>query len=258
MALRTVSGKILATSLVAAVTAGGTYGFMVQRRVRLTDRKQITRFETIPESFEKSRSVSEIVNPGNHARVSDSRFVALDIPSQHRGVSDEVLLAKFVKGYFGGAVIGPERRTLQTFGLDLVYFTRAAPVARTDIWSTKDLSDTTLPSVNTVLFGVFQTLDLHLTAQDQLKDGPSRTESYVDFGFGSDRFRFGGVHRFAVVRLRDEREQETVQIHCQSMSCNPSVNKPLRPWWMFEFHKAYADLLFRDGVSEIKRWMGSA
>lgn len=123
MALRTVSGKILATSLVAAVTMGGTYGFMVQRRVRLVDRGQITRFGTIPESFEKSRSVSEIVNAGNHTRVSDSRFIALDIPSQHHGVSDEVLLAKFVRGYFGGAVIGPERRTLQTLGLNLVHFT---------------------------------------------------------------------------------------------------------------------------------------
>ncbi|EEU39455.1 uncharacterized protein NECHADRAFT_70193 [Fusarium vanettenii 77-13-4] len=233
MALRTVSGKILATSLVAAVTVGGTYGFMVQRRVRLVDRGQITRFETIPESFEKSRSVSEIVNAGNHARVSDSRFIALDIPSQHHDVSDEVLLAKFVKGYFGGAVIGPERRTLQTLGRNL------------------------LPSINTVLFGVFQTLDSHL-AKEQVKDGVDRTESYVDFGFGSDKFWFGGVHRFAVVRSRNEEGEETVQVHCQSMSCNPSVNKPLRPSWMFAFHKAYADLLFRDGVSEIKRWMGSA
>ncbi|KAJ4321741.1 hypothetical protein N0V84_005174 [Fusarium piperis] len=256
MALRTVSGKIFATSLVAVVTMGGTYGFMVQRRVRLVDRGQITRFETIPESFAKSKSVSEIVNAGNHARVSDSRFIALDIPSQHHDVSDEVLLAKFVKGYFGGAVIGPERRTLQTFGLNLVHFTKAAPVARTDIWSRNDLSDTKLPSLNTVLYGVFQTLDLHLT--QQLKDGPGRTESYVDFGFGSDKFMFGGVHRFAIVRSKDEEGEETVQVHCQSMSCNPSVNKPLRPWWMFEFHKAYADLLFRDGVSEIKRWMGSA
>jgi hypothetical protein len=123
MALRTLSGKILATSLVAAVTVGGTYGFMVQRRVKLVDRGQITRFETIPESFEKSKSVSEIVNAGNHARVSDSRFIALDIPSQHHNVSDEALLAKFVKGYFGGAVIGPERRTLQTLGRNLVHFT---------------------------------------------------------------------------------------------------------------------------------------
>ncbi|KAI8668090.1 hypothetical protein NCS55_00833300 [Fusarium keratoplasticum] len=257
MALRTVSGKILVTSLVAAVTVGGTYGFMVQRRVRLVDRGQITRFETIPESFEKSRSVSEIVNAGNHARVSDSRFIALDIPSQHHDVSDEALLAKFVKGYFGGAVIGPERRTLQTLGRNLVHFTKAAPVARTDVWSLKDLSDTKLPSINTVLFGVFQALDLHLATQ-QLKNGADRTESYIDFGFGSDKFWFGGVHRFAVVRLRDEEGKEMVQVHYQSMSCNPSVNKPLRPWWMFEFHKAYADLLFRDGVSEIKRWMGSA
>lgn len=129
-------------------------------------------------------------------------------------------------------------------------------MARTNIWSANDLSDTKLPLLNTVLFGVFQTLDLHLATQ-QL-DGPGRTESYVDFGFGSDSYSFGGVHRFAVVRSRDDEGKETVQVHCQSMSCNPSVDKPLRPWWMFEFHKVYADLLFRDGVSEIKTWMASA
>ncbi|KAF4468020.1 hypothetical protein FALBO_5114 [Fusarium albosuccineum] len=259
MALRSVSGKILATSLVAVVTAGGAYGFMVQRRVALVDRAQITRFDTIPESFEKSRSVSEIVNARGHTRKADSRFISLDIPSQHCHVSDEVLLAKFVRGYFGGTVIAPERMTLQTFGLNLVHFTKAAPTTRTDIWSLKDLSDSKLPSINTVLFGVFQTLDKNLAAQGELQDAPGRSESYIDFGFGSDQFPFAGVHRFAVVRSKEKAsEQQTVQVHCQSMSCNPKVNKPLRPEWMFGFHMAYANLLFRDGVSEIKRWMNAS
>ena len=122
MALRSISQKILATSLVAVVTAGGAYAFTVQRRVSLVDPKLITRFESIPESFEKSRSVSEVVNARKHTYKCDSRYITLDIPAQHHDVPDEVLLAKFIRGYFGGAVIGPERMTLQTVGLNLVHF----------------------------------------------------------------------------------------------------------------------------------------
>ncbi|KAF4962356.1 hypothetical protein FSARC_9564 [Fusarium sarcochroum] len=240
----------------SVVTAGGVYGFTVQRRVSLVDPKLITRFETIPETFEKSRSVSEVVNARKHMYNSDSRYFTLDIPAQHCDVPDEVLLAKFIRGYFGGAVIGPERMTLQTVGLNLVHFSKAASNPRTDVWSLKELPETKPPPINTVLFGVFQTLDSQIASPDHGNGMPNRTESYVDFGFGSDSVRFAGVHRFAVVRLREEQsEQQTVQIHYQSMSCNPITNKPLGPQWMFKFHEVYADYLFRDGVSEIKRWM---
>ncbi|KAM5354046.1 hypothetical protein ACJ41O_000696 [Fusarium nematophilum] len=251
MAFRSTSGKILATSLVAAVTAGGAYSFMIHRRISLADRRQITRFDDIPESFEGSRSVSEIVNAGKHTRMADSRFISIDIPTQHRHVSDEVLLAKFTRGYFGGLVIGPERVALQTLGLNLVHFTRASPTT-TSIWSLSDLHDTQLPPLHSVIFGTFQTLDTHIAALPCSAE--SRSQSYIDFGFGSDEAGFAGVHRFAVVRSGDD--GQTVQIHCQSMSCNPRVDRPLRPRWMFAFHKAYADLLFREGVSEIKRWLG--
>lgn len=122
MALQGLTRKILATSLVAVVTAGGVYGYSIQKRVSKVDRNLITRFNTVPEKFQKSRSVSEIVNAKQHIYDSDSRYITLDIPPQHRDVSDEVLLAKFVKGYFGGAVIRPERVALSTLGMTLVNF----------------------------------------------------------------------------------------------------------------------------------------
>jgi hypothetical protein len=121
MALRTLSQKILATSLVAIVTTAGVYGFTVRKRVSIVDRNLITRSTTIPSTFEKSKSVSEIVNFKKHVHYSDWRFITLDIPAQH-DVPDEVLLAKFVKGFFGGAVLRPERLTLQMLGIKLVHF----------------------------------------------------------------------------------------------------------------------------------------
>ncbi|KAF5231330.1 hypothetical protein FAUST_9300 [Fusarium austroamericanum] len=232
MAFRSLSQKILATSFVAAVTAGGVYSFTVSRRVSLVDKNLITRSEDIPESFISSKSAGEILNAKKHVYHSDWRFIILDIPPEHEDVSDQVLLAKFVKGFFGGAVLRPERLILQTVGLNLVHFS--------------------------ILFGVFQVLDSHVTDLENTKNSTKQTESYVDFGFGSDSTRFAGVHRFTVVRQQAESnsKEQQVQIHFQHMTCNPIVNKPLGPRWMLGFHEMYADYLFRDGVAEIKRWMG--
>ncbi|KAF4983367.1 hypothetical protein FZEAL_1219 [Fusarium zealandicum] len=259
MAIQSMSGKILATSLVAAVTAGGAYAFMVQRRISLADRSQIIHTETIPESFAKSRSVSEIANAGKHISMADSISIPIQVPPQHRDVSDEVLLANFVKGFFGGAVLGPERTALRTLGLDLVQLTKASTTTRTTIWSPKDLSDTQLLPTGYILYGAFQNLGAQITPRSDSGDAPSRTQSHVDFGFGNNQAQFAGVHRFAVVREKDaSTDQQTVQIHYQHMSCNPTVNKPIGPQWIFSFHKVYADLLFREGVSEVKRWMNGS
>ncbi|KAF5678354.1 hypothetical protein FHETE_1328 [Fusarium heterosporum] len=255
MALRTLSQKILATSVVAAVTTAGVYGFTVRKRVSIVDRNSITRSQTVPSTFEQSKSVGEIVNAKKHMHHSDWRFITLDIPAQHRDVPDEVLLAKFVKGFFGGAVLRPERLTLQTLGIKLVSFSKAAQT--TVLWSLNDIPESRLLPVNSVLFGVFQVLDSKI-ADNNIKHVPKETESYVDFAFGSDETVFAGVHRFSVVRSQKENQEETVQIHFQHITCNPTVNKPLGPQWMLGFHELYADYLFRDGVGEIKRWMNQS
>jgi hypothetical protein len=114
--------KILTTSFLAAVTAGGVYSFTVSQRVSPVDKNLITRSTDIPETLKNSRSAREIINARKHVYHSDWRWITLDIPAEHHDVSDEVLLAKFVKGFFGGAVFRPERWVLQAVGLDLARF----------------------------------------------------------------------------------------------------------------------------------------
>lgn len=53
--------------------------------------------------------------------VGDCRSITIEIPPQHQDVSDEVLLAKFVKGFFGGAVLSIERTVLQIMGINMVH-----------------------------------------------------------------------------------------------------------------------------------------
>jgi hypothetical protein len=127
MAFRSLSQKLFATSLAAVVTAGGVYSFTVSRRVSLVDKNLITRSGDIPETFITSKSAGEILNAKKHVYHSDWRFITLDIPAELHDVSDQVLLAKFVKGFFGGAVLRPERLILQTVGLDLVRFSSKSP-----------------------------------------------------------------------------------------------------------------------------------
>ncbi|PTD11097.1 hypothetical protein FCULG_00011575 [Fusarium culmorum] len=234
MAFRSLSQKILATSFVAAVTAGGVYSFTVSRRVSLVDKNLITRSEDIPESFISSKSAGEILNAKKHVYHSDWRFITLDIPP-----TAEMSLIKF-------------------FGLDLVRFSKEAPVPRRNLWSLQDIPEKNILPINSVLFGVFQVLDSHVSDLENTKNSTKKTESYVDFGFGSDSTGFAGVHRFTVVRQQADSnsKEQQVQIHFQHMTCNPIVNKPLSPQWMLGFHEMYADYLFRDGVAEIKRWMG--
>ncbi|KAG8676813.1 hypothetical protein FPOAC2_02928 [Fusarium poae] len=258
MAFRSLSQKILVTSLAAAVTAGGVYSFTVSKRVSLVDKNLITRSQDIPESFIASKSAGEMLNAKKHVYHSDWRFITLDIPAGYETVSDQVLLAKFVKGFFAGAVFRPERVALQTVGIDLVHFSKEAPLPRRSLWSLQDIPETTLIPINSVLFGAFQVLDSRIADLEITKNSTKQTESYVDFGFGNDSTSFAGVHRFTVVRPQADGniKGKKVQIHFQHMTCNPTINKHLGPQWLMGFHEIYADYLFRDGVAEIKRWMG--
>ena len=125
MALRSLTGRILGASVLVTITAAGTYGYSVRRRISVVDPRQITSsntFDDIPGAFKQSNSVTKIVNARNHPPIGDHRYMTLDIPDRMHDVSDEVLLAQFVKGFFGGAVIAPERMTLQLFKLNLVHY----------------------------------------------------------------------------------------------------------------------------------------
>ncbi|KAH7000469.1 hypothetical protein EDB80DRAFT_724019 [Ilyonectria destructans] len=259
MAFRSFSGKIITSSVCAALVVGGTYGYFVHRRIRTTDPKKITTFDTIPDSLQQSLSVTEIVNAKQHHQMADSRFITIEIPPEHQNMTDEVLLARFTKGFFGGLVIAPERIALQIFRPKFLNFSKIkTPENIPKIWYKKQLSEDQLPPLYSELFGVFQVIDTRMDPKSGVKDKQDRTESYVDFGFCSDQSQFAGVHRFSIVRSNESSTAgQTVQIHLQSMTCNPTVNKPFAIGFLFPFHLAYAEFLFREGVSQVTGSLGN-
>jgi len=113
----------VALSVCAALTSTGIYGFFVHKRIKDVDGKKIAISRSIPESFRHSLAVKDIANPRQYRDKSDSRVITLEIPAHHQNVSDEYLLSLFVKGFFGGLVIGPERLVLRTLRPSWVHFT---------------------------------------------------------------------------------------------------------------------------------------
>lgn len=117
--------------------------------------------------------------------------------------------------------------------------------------SLSDFSRTSLPPRHTLLFeGNFLILDHHV-AEANTQSSP--TTSFLEVGFGDNRKQFAGLHRFEVSRDEEEKEDGGVTVCFSSLSCNPTVNKALSPEWAFEFHKFYAQCLFRDGIREVLR-----
>ncbi|KAF7563674.1 hypothetical protein G7046_g429 [Stylonectria norvegica] len=191
MALSSLTSKILATSVLATATAAGAYGFAVYRQVSSVQRRHITSFDAMPDSLRQSISVKDYVNPRNHPPMADMRFTTVDIPLQHRNVTDEALLATFVKGFFGGVVIAPERTVLQALGITMLNYSKLSNAATAPhIWAKSELSKKTLPSLRSILFGVFQVSEIKLDPQDEAQHQLNHSESHIDFIFGSDKGQF--------------------------------------------------------------------
>lgn len=123
------------------------------------------------------------------------------------------------------------------------------------IWNAATLSETSLPELHTVLFGVFRLADIHL-ADDATGDSSSTTQSHADFVFGSDMSQFAGCHRLSVQRLEVDAVGGTqkVKVQLQCYACNPQSDAPASGI-LLGFHRLYASALFRETAGQIYRWL---
>jgi hypothetical protein len=72
----------------------------------------------IPDTLAQS-TAARIVNPHSHVPIHDTRYTRLSVPKR---LSDEEILARFVKGFFGGYVFGLERGMLRVAGKEITRF----------------------------------------------------------------------------------------------------------------------------------------
>jgi hypothetical protein len=70
--------------------------------------RTITTTETLSPTAALSSSIHKTVNPRKHIIVADSRSIRLS-RKDIGNLSDEEILARFLKGFFGGWIFTPER-----------------------------------------------------------------------------------------------------------------------------------------------------
>jgi hypothetical protein len=244
------------------------HAFNVYREVTPIKRKRIIEVDSIPDSLESSESLKHHVNPLGNVGLRDSRYLDITLPLASR-ISDEAILSRFIQGFFGGKVFEIERSLLQMIKPEVVSYKGKSACLQTQhrlkpdlpltpsstrIWSTDQL-DLNLPPPGSLLVGGFLVAAVELS-------GAETGESYIDIIFGSNHAGagFAGIHRFSVIHLESELESDpkssqerVVRLHYGHLSCNPSVNKPLKPDFLQVLHKIYAMLLFREGAARVVR-----
>lgn len=124
------------------------------------------------------------------------------------------------------------------------------------IWDVEQISESSLSPVSTKIFGAFQVLDVQTHAQFHSFE----TESHIDIGFGNDQSRFAGVHRFSVLRNSEDAESQDhviLKFSCQvATGSKPNLVASIMQYAGF-LHGIYADLLFRESVGEVEKWLHS-
>ncbi|KAF3807373.1 hypothetical protein GCG54_00008830 [Colletotrichum gloeosporioides] len=238
--------------IVAAVPAvfALKHAWEVYGQTRVVDRSRIVSKGDISDAYRQSSTIKDIVNPRDHVSTSDSRYVDLTLPKNAREVTDERILAAFTHGFFGGKVFAPERIVLAAIGRDFTGFEGLGANSELQrVWTVSGISSFKLPTLHSLLFGAFQVCNIELQYEDKdAGDGPS-TRSSIDFAYGSDQGRFAGAHRFSVIR--DSNRSDVIRVVFESLSCNPTVNKPFGPEFALVFHRAYAMLLFQDSIASL-------
>ena len=139
------------------------------------------------------------------------------------------------------------------------------------IWSRQHLPRNHVLPLGSVLFGTFQVIDANTennAFEDDANIKDEFAESYVDFGFGSDRSSFSGFHRLSVTRLQPtdemigdiekpisnaESHSTLVKLTFSCFTCSPNQDKPMASGFLRTFHLTYAMLLFREGVASVLR-----
>lgn len=112
------------TAIALAIPTGFAlrHAFEIYQRTSIVPRRRITASDSITETLTSSDTLTTHVNPRNHAATRDSLIIDLNIPPHIPRPTDEACLAAFIRGFFGGKVIAPERVVLQAIRARLVHY----------------------------------------------------------------------------------------------------------------------------------------
>jgi hypothetical protein len=109
----------IAASTTVAIAAVGIYHLgRIYNAIRTIPLQDISSYPGIPDSLLQSTAV-KLTNPHDHVPIHDTRFVTVSVS---RRLTDEEILSRFVKGFFGGYVFKPERSVLTAVRKEITRF----------------------------------------------------------------------------------------------------------------------------------------
>ncbi|KAH7116748.1 hypothetical protein B0J11DRAFT_100244 [Dendryphion nanum] len=251
-------GTILAAGIFVATCS---YTYQIWNQTRPAPLPQISSFSTITPALADSKAMSK-VNPHKYSSSDDSRHAYITL---QLSLTDEEILARFVKGFFGGYVFTPERCLLRLVGKSITGFDQSKHVPTSYIWSATQIPEKTLPPVNTLLFGTFRVIDYslasaHLTTTSAevtsttMEPISQHSYSYIDIVYGSHNLPLVGMKRFSITGERERIDKEgnrRVLIEYAHSGYNPRTKKPIGGSLVTAFHSMYAMALFRESLAAV-------
>ncbi|KAL8358876.1 hypothetical protein RB601_008224 [Gaeumannomyces tritici] len=257
-------GRLL---LSAASLAGGSYMCAVAVALAPTNKLRLQSSPKTPPDFKASPAFA-LVNPRKHRGSTEAVWATIRFPpgSPLAGLSDGQVVARFLRGFFYGAVISPERFLVdRVYGRDIAHIEHPgaeSAAAAVNFHSAESLPADSPPPVHSKLWGAFQVLDSGPQGAPSASTagaGAGGARVFVDLGFGfsGPRSTFAGVDRFVVQRQKDDDGDygasaggQTITISYLAHACDPSQDRPLSAV-LFAFHRVYARLLFRNGLAAV-------
>lgn len=94
----------------------------VYTHIQPAEKRLIFASGDISDKLRQSHTIKSLVNPRGHVSVGNTQFMDLHVPGAAGNVTDEILLAAFVRGFFAGKVLSIERWVLQIVRLNLVSY----------------------------------------------------------------------------------------------------------------------------------------
>ncbi|GJC84587.1 hypothetical protein ColLi_07425 [Colletotrichum liriopes] len=197
----------------------------------------------------------------------DSYSVSIPLSRLRPGITDQEILARFTRGFFGGPTFTPERWLFALSGYQLTDVEAIREAARcsprklrdglaiTKVGAPSSIADETTPVVGSLLFGNFLVLDSRWATSAE--DAAAAT-SYIDFVYGGgERSVISGSHRFQVSRRGRRssdseepaagRDEDAVDIAFSSVTDLAGMDGMLGRRFL-GFHRLYSHLLFSDGI----------
>ncbi|KAK9776061.1 hypothetical protein AB5N19_12040 [Seiridium cardinale] len=211
-----------------------------------------------------------ILNPLRNPNEQESYSLAIPTSCLKKGITDEEILARFTRGFFGG-IFTPEAWFLRTIGFSKTdtRVTRGIPSSAAtktagelsetpQIWDRSEISRTSTPAFGTLFFGNFLVADCSSVSSSQLEaistkygDFTRPPCTYAEFIFRSENGRLLVSHRFEVRRSEGPGSEENIQITFSHIRSTGRPGRLTMPGWFVWFHILYSKLLFSDGIREV-------